>query len=109
MRVSENPFKLDNREFPVDFGYPYETKYRFTISFPEGYKVESLPKSEAFKMADNLGIFNYNITNNEKSIQIVVSSKINSSIIAPQYYEALKSYFSMIVKKEADQVVLTKI
>ena len=109
MRMSENPFKIENREFPVDFGYPYETKYRFTINLPDGYKVESLPKSEAFKMADDLGFFSYKISNDKEKVQVIVSSKINSSIIAPQYYEALKSYFSMIVKKEADQVVLTRI
>lgn len=109
MRMGENPFKLENREFPVDFGYPYETKYQFSISLPEGYRVESFPEPEAFKMADNLGLFSYNITNTDNTLQVIVSSKINSSIIAPQYYEALKSYFSMIVKKEADQVVLTRI
>ncbi|WP_298342021.1 DUF3857 domain-containing protein [uncultured Algibacter sp.] len=109
MRMSENPFKIENREFPVDFGYPYETKYRFTINLPDGYKVESLPKSEAFKMADDLGFFSYKISNDKEKVQVIVSSKINSSIIAPQYYEALKSYFSMIVKKETDQVVLTRI
>ena len=109
MRMGENPFKLENREFPVDFGYPYETKYRFTISLPQGYRVESLPESEAFKMENSLGVFSYNITSDDKNIRIVVSSKISSSIITSQYYESLKSYFNMIVKKEADQVVLTKV
>jgi uncharacterized protein YfkK (UPF0435 family) len=60
-------------------------------------------------MADDLGFFSYKISNDKEKVQVIVSSKINSSIIAPQYYEALKSYFSMIVKKEADQVVLTRI
>ncbi|PWH84351.1 transglutaminase [Algibacter marinivivus] len=109
MKLNENPFKLENREYPVDFGYPYETKYRFTINLPKGFKVESLPKPEMFKMQDNLGSFSYNIFNDEKNIQVIISSKINSSVVNPQYYKALKSYFSMIVKKETDQVVLTRI
>ena len=43
LKTSENPFKLEKREFPVDFGYPSSTKYMININLPEGYKVESAP------------------------------------------------------------------
>ena len=32
LKSKENPFKLEKREFPVDFGYPSTSLYRFTIN-----------------------------------------------------------------------------
>jgi hypothetical protein len=38
---SQNPFKQDNREYPVDFGFPL-SKYAVNIVIPEGYTVEAI-------------------------------------------------------------------
>ncbi|MDO5979634.1 DUF3857 domain-containing protein [Flavivirga spongiicola] len=109
LRTAENPFKLEKRAFPVDFGYPSTSKYRIIINLPEGYKVESVPESAAFSMPDNLGLFKFNISNNGSSIQLLIDAKINESIISPLYYDALKEYFKQIIEKENEQIVLTKV
>ncbi|WP_298495738.1 DUF3857 domain-containing protein [uncultured Algibacter sp.] len=108
LKTSESPFKLEKREFPVDFGYPSMTSYRIIINIPEGYKVESIPEPVAFMMPDNLGVFKYNISANGNKVQLLVDSEINESIISSIYYDALKAYFSQLVEKEAEQIVLTK-
>ncbi|MEC3905600.1 DUF3857 domain-containing protein [Tamlana sp. 2201CG12-4] len=108
-RETQNPFKLEKREFPIDFGYPSETTYRVVISLPKGYKVESLPDSGVFQLPDNLGTFKYNVSLANNSIQAIISSKINSPIIGAEYYETLKLYFSQLVEKEGEQIVLTRI
>jgi hypothetical protein len=110
LKTNENPFKLEKREFPVDFGYPSLTSYRVIIKIPEGYQIESLPEPSALALPDNLGEFKYNIIQgNAKSIQVVISTKINESIITPVYYDALKEYFNKFIQKEAEQIVLTKV
>lgn len=108
LKTLENPFKLENREFPVDFGYPTVSKYRLLIKLPEGYKVESLPEKAAFSMPDNLGVFKYNLMQRDNTIQLLIDSEINQSIISPLYYDALKEYFKQMIEKEAEQIVLTK-
>ncbi len=109
LATDENPFKLDKREFAVDFGYPSNTSLRIILNLPEGYKIESLPEPEAFMMPDNLGLFRYNITGNDKMIQLSVESEMNQSVITPLYYDVLKMYFSQLVEKENEQIVLTRI
>ena len=108
-KTSENPFKLEKREFPVDFGYPSITSYRININLPKGYKVESLPKPGAFMMPDNLGMFKFNISAQGNTVQLAVETQISQSIILPMYYDTLKAYFSQLVEKEAEQIVLTKV
>ena len=108
LKSKENPFKLEKREFPVDFGYPSTSLYRLTISLPEGYKVESLPKAEVFVLPEKIGVFKYNLTHSKLSIQLLIETKINSAIISSLYYEKLKEYFNKLIEKENEQIVLIK-
>ena len=110
LKQSENPFKLDNREFPVDFGYSRASSYRLIINLPEGYQVESLPEQIVYQLPDNLGTYSYIIDNTQKNvIQISISNEINTPIVSPVHYEAIKAYFSGLVDKESEQIVLTKV
>ncbi len=108
LKTNENPFKLEKREFPVDFGYPSTTSYKLIINIPEGYKIESLPEATAIGLPENMGTFQYKVVGNAKTIQVLVTSKLNQSIISPLYYEALKEYFNKLLQKETEQIVLTK-
>ena len=108
LSTKENPFKLEKREFPVDFGYPSSTTYRIIINLPEGYIVESIPTASAVALPDDLGSFKYILTQKESTIQLLIDTKINASIISPSYYEILKVYFKQLIEKENEQIVLTK-
>ncbi|WP_340200177.1 transglutaminase domain-containing protein [Ascidiimonas sp. W6] len=108
MAETENPFKAEKREYPVDFTYPRMEKYMFNIQLPEGYKIESLPENAAVQLPDNLGIFKYKITSNTISVQVLASVEINSAILPAAYYDILKEYFKQIIDKEAEKIVLSK-
>ncbi|XLS29956.1 transglutaminase domain-containing protein [Flavobacteriaceae bacterium M23B6Z8] len=105
---TENPFKAEERQYPVDFTYPKMEKYMFNIQLPEGYKIESLPENAAVKLPDNLGIFKYNLTSNATSVQVLASVELNSAIVPAAYYGILKEYFKQIIDKEAEKIVLSK-
>lgn len=109
LATSESPFKLEKREFPVDFGFPWEDKYIVTTKIPEGYQVESLPESKIISLPDDLGMFKYTIKNNGSSVNLSSSLTFNSSIISPEYYDTLKEFYRQLVEKETEKVVLSKI
>lgn len=109
LKTKENPFKLDKREFPVDFGYPSNSKYLMNINLPDGYKIESIPSPIVLMLPDNLGSYTYNITTFSNSVQISIETEINQPIISSLHYESLKAYFSKIIETEAEQIVLSKI
>lgn len=106
---TENPFKEEDREFPVDFPFPYQDKYSFNITIPDGYEVESLPKPIAIAMENNIGTFKYNITSSAKQIQLSVSLDINFSTIPSDYYETLKNFYKTMIEKQNEKVVLRKV
>ncbi|WP_406682753.1 DUF3857 domain-containing protein [Seonamhaeicola sp. MEBiC1930] len=108
LKLEENPFKAEEREFPVDFGYPFEDKYSITISLPEGYKTESIPEPILMKIPNNLGSFRFvtNVISNK--VQVKVSFEIKKARISTDNYLFLKQFFNEMISKEAEQIVLTK-
>ncbi|RXG31757.1 transglutaminase domain-containing protein [Leeuwenhoekiella marinoflava] len=106
---TENPFKSEERNHPIDFRYPWKDRYILKIKIPEGYSVESLPENGVMRMVDNLGSFKYLISEVTGGINISTEFSLNSSIIPAELYLDLKKFYEMIVSKESEKIVLSKI
>ncbi|GAA4043609.1 DUF3857 domain-containing protein [Flavobacterium chungnamense] len=106
---SENPFKQETRQYPIDFAFPFKDKYMVNITIPQGYQVESIPKSASFAMANNYGSFNMSISNTDTQIQVVVNFIINASIIPSEDYDTLKEFFKIVIDKQKEKIILKKI
>lgn len=104
----ENPFKLDKRDYPIDFGFPYESQYLITINIPEGYQLESVPESVAYELPENIGSYQVNMNQRPNQVQIKLNFQTNSPLIAPQGYEMIKNFYTQIVEKNKDRIVITK-
>ncbi|WP_225036879.1 transglutaminase domain-containing protein [Winogradskyella sp. SM1960] len=109
LATKENPFKLEEREYPIDFVIPFTDKYMVNIILPEGYTVESLPKSEALEFKDANVTFSYLLQQNGTFIQLKVELDIVTPMILPSDYKAFKDFYSKIVEKQTEKIVLTKV
>lgn len=105
---TENPFKQETREYPIDFVYPNQKKLNISLTIPDGYTIESLPQSKAVAMPESLGNLKYNISSNGNQIQVLYTQDINQAVIDSDYYEALKNFFKEIVSKQTEKIVLKK-
>jgi transglutaminase-like putative cysteine protease len=106
---SENPFKQEKREYPIDFGFPREDKYNVTIEIPDGYVIESMPSSVNLTTGDSIGTFKYIIANTGNKIQVQLTTDINLSIVPTEYYEVLKEFFKKMIDKQNEKIVLKKV
>jgi hypothetical protein len=104
----KNPFKLDERKFPVDFATAWKDVNKVSIQIPEGYVVEKLPEPTAIGLPDDLGIFKYQVTQSGNKVKTVSILQFNKSIIPAQYYEYLKDFYGKLVKKQTEKIVLIK-
>lgn len=108
-QMNENPFKLEKREYPVDYGSAFDEMTMTKINLPAGYAIEEAPQSKIFVLPDNAGklLFNVNVT--DQIISITSSLQINRSLFTQEEYENLREFYARIVAKHAEQVVLKKI
>ncbi|MFV8344271.1 transglutaminase domain-containing protein [Flavobacterium sp. XS2P39] len=106
---NENPFKQENREYPIDYGYPFMDKYAINIQIPEGYKVETLPAPALLSMEDNLGSFKFITSSSGNTVQMSIMHQMNTPIISSEYYSMLKEFYQKMIEKQNEKIILTKI
>ncbi|MEZ5045099.1 MAG: DUF3857 domain-containing protein [Saprospiraceae bacterium] len=106
--LEENPFKLAERKYPVDYAYPMEEIYSIAITFPEGYALEELPEGTNLALPENAGKFTYSAKQLDHSILLTIRFKIENPFISFEQYPFLKEFYSLMVAKYAEQIVLKK-
>ncbi|HWV69314.1 DUF3857 domain-containing protein [Chitinophaga sp.] len=103
-----NPFKAMERKFPVEMNSVYDEIYSFNLDVPEGYVVDEIPKSAMANYNENEGLFQYLIQQTDNHVQLRCRVKLNKANFAPEEYATLRDFYDLVVKKEAEQVVLKK-
>ncbi|WP_424002183.1 transglutaminase domain-containing protein [Maribacter sp. IgM3_T14_3] len=109
LAIKENPFKMEKREYPIDFVFPRTEKINISLKIPEGYKVEYLPENLAIGLPEGRGIYNFIMKENGNIIQLVSSYEIKYAMFSPNYYTAVKEFYNQIVQKQSEKIILTKI
>jgi hypothetical protein len=107
-QVKENLFKLEKREYPVDFGNSDEKTYMARITIPAGYAVDELPKPQVVSLPGNSARFTYNVTQTGNIINVVSMLQINKSLFLQDEYPHLREFYNHVVAKQAEQIVLKK-
>jgi hypothetical protein len=106
---SQNPFKQETREYPIDFTFPIKNKYMINLTIPDGYQVDTLPSNISFSLPNNYGSFNITISSLNNKIQIISNFIISTSIIPSEDYNSLKEFFRLVIEKQKEKIVLKKI
>lgn len=104
--TEENPLKLDERKYPIDFTFPYEENISITYTLPEGFELEFIPANTQFTFG-NKASYAFSAELNEAN-QIVINSTfiINEQIILQTEYTRFKTFFQRMVDKQNEQISL---
>ena len=105
--VDKNPFQLEERNYPIDFGYQDVYSYSSIIEIPEGYKVTELPEAKSLAMPGKAGrlIFSVN-QKNESVIQVNCMLRFSYASYPPEYYQAIKLFFDSILEVQTQSLII---
>jgi len=109
-RYKENPFKVDERIFPVDFNYLVSDNYIANIKIPDGYVLDDYPEQMAISLPGGLAKFMY-IPQEDQSnniLRINIKFDLNTEMVQPRDYQGLKAFMEYLVNKIQEPVVLKK-
>lgn len=108
-RVPENPFKLQDRTYPVDRGALFDDKFTLVLHLPESFTVENMPQNIALAMPQQGGRFLVNYTlNNPNEVSFSHLSQFNRSVYMPGEYPALKELFNKMIQAQNGEIILTR-
>ncbi|MFD3000014.1 DUF3857 domain-containing protein [Pontibacter toksunensis] len=105
----ENPFKLNERLYPVDFGTPRDETFISHFTIPAGYELDEVPKSLVVNLPEKGGRFMYVVKQEGSSLQVMSKVSITKPVFFAPEYALLKEFYNQIIAKQAEQIVLKKV
>ncbi|KGL63674.1 hypothetical protein PHEL85_0713 [Polaribacter sp. Hel1_85] len=107
-RIKSNPFKLKERNYPVDYAYPRSNNYSLSLQIPENYTIINLPKNRALSLPNKGGKFTYNLIKKGNFITIYLRFNISKSLYSVEEYYALQEFYKQIISSENEYIILEK-
>ena len=106
----ENPFKQENRLYPVNFGYLRKYVLNFNIELPDNYKIESVPQSQIINLASKGGSFDLKSRKHEDyKLTLFSNLTITKDIFHNNEYDALKKLFEQTINAQKTPIVIKKV
>jgi hypothetical protein len=100
--------QTEPRKAPLEFVSAYNRNKHVTITLPDGYVFENVPKSKKFRTDDNAISYLYNVTQQGNKLTIETTTSIDDSTFPKDYYPAFKQIFDNITKLEGQVVTAVK-
>ncbi|MBC6607124.1 DUF3857 domain-containing protein [Hymenobacter sp. BT188] len=102
----QNPFRQEDRQFPVDFGMLRDYTQTIALTLPAGYEVQELPANLLLSLPNDGGRFQFNITPQQNTLHITSRLQLRKTEYSAQEYTALRELYSRVVAKHAESIVL---
>jgi hypothetical protein len=102
----ENPFKIQERTYPIDFGYKDSYLYVMSIDLGNDLKILEIPKSLNYALPNKSGSFicNYEAKNNKLSLYFKV--KFDKAIYESEYYPYLKTFMDKVIEAQKNSIIV---
>jgi len=107
-KIDTNPFKLNERSYPVDMGMVSDDRLMLTVHLPDHYIVEVPPQVVDIAMPNSGGRFitSYQPDNNSFTFAHVVL--LSKSIYSSEEYPYLKELYNRIIVSEKAEMIFKK-
>ena len=106
--IHNNPFKSEERKFPVFYNYPFIRSIIINLRIPDTYEIDNIPEKAVYTLPENLGEYSLEIKPVPGGLSVKSVFAVNTSVIGPQHYKALKEWYDKIIAKQREPVVLRK-
>jgi transglutaminase-like putative cysteine protease len=105
---TSNPFKLAERDYPVDWGMAHDNRLVLNMHLPAQYIIETPPQVVAFALPNNGGMFATNYDGHDNEFTFSNITRFTKAIYAPEEYPYLKELYNKIVLTEKTDMVFKK-
>ena len=107
-KLTRNPFKLNKRDYPVDFGYFRSNTYLLSIVLPKNYIIKNLPENKTISLPNKGGQFILNLKKTNNTINLYSKISINKKVYSSDEYHYLKEFYNQIIKAQDTFIEIEK-
>jgi hypothetical protein len=102
---SENPFVKENRQFPIDFGFPVLNNYLISIDVKNQYEIVKVPANKVLKLPEDDGELSVVYDVSDSKVTIRLSVKLNNPSFAKEAYKTLQEFFTELLKIQSKEPI----
>lgn len=102
----ENPFKLQERSYPIDFGYKDAYIYNMKIELNDGLKVIEFPSAINYSLPNGSGSLLFNVGLKENELILHFKVMFNLPIYDIEFYPYLKAFMAKVVELQKNSVII---
>jgi len=107
-RIEENPFKLEERTYPVDMGAPLDSRITMTLTFPEEFEIVSRPEDKRLALPNKGGRFLSSVEVSGNQLVYAQATELDKSIYQPEEYHYLKELYNQIILLQKTDIVFKR-
>jgi hypothetical protein len=107
-RRTSNPFKLAERDYPVDWGMASDSRLVLNMHLPPGYTIETPPRVVAYSLPNSGGMFATSFDDQGDAFSFSNITRFTKAIYNPEEYPYLKELYNKIVLTEKADMVFKK-
>jgi hypothetical protein len=100
--------QTDERRSPIELYTGYDKIKKVTITLPDGYVFENVPKSKKFRTEDSAIQYVYKVTQEGNKLTVDTTTTVEDPVYPKEYYPAFKQIFDNITKMEGQVVTAVK-
>ena len=104
----EHPFKTPNRNYPIDFGYPYSEIILVSIAIPQEWEFSFIPENQKVSLPNGEISYQFLFQQTGNMLSLRYEFAIKESLIHHHYYKAIQEIFDYILAKQGEQIVIRK-
>jgi transglutaminase-like putative cysteine protease len=100
--------QTEPRRSPLEFYTAHDKTKKVTITIPDGYVFENIPKSKKFRTEDSAISYLYKITEEGNKLTVETTVSIESPVYPKEYYPFFKQIFDNITQMENGVVTVVR-
>jgi len=106
--IRKNPFKLNERNYPVDLGTASEERIAINIELPDKYLVKEKPQDVAIALPNQSGRYLLQINTYDGNLTINQQLMFNKAIYTSEEYHYLKEFYNRIIQAQKSDILIVK-
>lgn len=103
-----NPFQLQERTYPIDFGFKDSFNYSAKLLFGDKYTLETLPEGKNFALPQNGGNLIFAANEIENGVEVVWKIDFKQAIYSPEFYPYIKKFISNLIDIQNNTLIVLK-
>ncbi len=100
--------QTEERRSPIELMTGYDKIKKVTVTLPDGYVFENVPKSKKFRTDDSAIQYVYKVTQEGNKLTVETTTTVEDPVYPKEYYPAFKQIFDNITKMEGQVVTAVK-